>query len=1500
MRSPVAKACRTYRRERSTATALLLAGALVLALGAAQAQAAPKGVVSFFGEAGTGAGQFSTPRGVAANESTGHLYVVDSLNNRIQEFDALGNFVRTWGRGVQDGTPAAQICAAPGPCRQGSTGVLGGEFNNPQGIAIDQSDGSVYVTEQNNLRVQKFDSDGNFLRAWGRDVVVGGVTTTEVCTVAANCKIGVAGPLGGEFATTFSGHVAVSPVDDNVVVADPGNRRVQEFDSSGAFVRAWGFDVIQPGKPGNTPVNEQQTVTVVATGGTFTLAFSGQTTAPVAFDATAAAVQTALEDLSNLAPGDVIVTGNAGGPWTVEFAGARADTDLAQMTGSAANLTGNAKSVTVRTAIQGSSVFEVCALAGDCKIAAASGSGAGQFALNQPTRVAVDSSGSVYTVESAGNFRVQKFNRSVTGNAVFAPTQASGTNANTAPSDIAVDLLNDNVLITKADNSTGVTERRVLEFNLAGSLVDTHAVGAGLPATNGLAVRGSTGRLYLPTSTNQRVWVLGEITPPSATIAPSTDVTATSATFHGTVNPNGGSLTTGYHFEYSDDGGLTWTSVPIPDVDAGNGTADVPVSEAVTGLEPNTDYQVRLVASRPFAGGSATSAVDTFTTAAAPPSVSGVGAREITHTTAVLSGQVDPNRSHTTHHFEYGTDTTYGSSTPVDSAGAGARKVPVSKTITGLQPDTEYHFRLVATSAAGVTEGADHTFTTDAEPPQPSGRAYEMVSPLDKNGGDIIRDDPDNGPLSYQTGASDSGDAVAYASRANFGDLDSGAALFNIPNYLARRAADGWTTEGITPPVDPSFPNGEIQAPKVPGLSLETLSSFGVSGATLTPDAQRLNGSHGLYMRRTGQPPDQRYTLISAPPDTLAPDTNTTQRALRFIWEASTPDGRHVLFNSTRRLLPGAPGDASASSPNAVYEWVDGTLRLASVLPPGMSLSTNPAPGVIAGGGTVDVRGGALHGDHVISDDGGRLFFTADTTQSTDLLFVREDGAATRIVSASERPGDPPVAPPTNAVFWAAKRTDGSVAFFTSTRPLSADAVMAPGQAMLYRWDATAPEGQRLSAISVDPLGEPGLLGPAAISDDAMSVYFVARGELAPGATRGAPNLYLWRQGEGVRYVVTLDPAGASTLGGVDSPLWLRTWQDIGGRGARVSADGERLLFASYAQLDPAYDTTEDSPEDCGDPEVAGERCRQIYLYDASNERVSCLTCVAGVPVDGDANLFGNSDDRRPPDRNGRPVEAPLGLPRNLVADGRRAFFETARPLVTADQNSAIDVYEWEDDDLDGEGELRLISSGRGATDSKFLDASASGRDVFFTSRDRLVGMDTDNQVDLYDARIGGGIPAQHPAPAPPPCEGEDCQGAHSGAPFLPGVGSGGASHGDVDPGARPTFSVARLSRRQQAQLASGRRVPLRVRVNRAGRVSLAARAKLGGRMRTVATASKIAREAGSLTLSVKLSRAAVRELARKGKLKVALAVRFAGVREPRTSSLSLRRTSGAGERRPR
>jgi hypothetical protein len=102
-------------------------------------------------------------------------------------------------------------------------------------------------------------------------------------------------------------------------------------------------------------VNEVETITINATGGTYTLTFSGQTTAAIAYNANAAAVQAALEALSNIAPGDVLVTGGPGAsnPLTVEFRGVYAGTNVTQMTSSAASLTGGTHTATIATSIQG-------------------------------------------------------------------------------------------------------------------------------------------------------------------------------------------------------------------------------------------------------------------------------------------------------------------------------------------------------------------------------------------------------------------------------------------------------------------------------------------------------------------------------------------------------------------------------------------------------------------------------------------------------------------------------------------------------------------------------------------------------------------------------------------------------------------------------------------------------------------------------------------------------------------------------------------------------------------------------------------------------------------------------------------------------------------------------------------------------------------------------------------------------------------------------------------
>lgn len=185
-------------------------------------------------------------------------------------------------------------------------------------------------------------------------------------------------------------------------------------------------------------------------------------------------------------------------------------------------------------------------------------------------------------------------------------------------------------------------------------------------------------------------------------------VDGTSVTLNGTVNPSGAA--TDWWFEY---GTTTAYGSKTATTAAGSGTANVPVSKALSGLTPATTYHYRLVARN--ASGTVNGADGLFTTAAPPVAVtsaaSGVGP-----TAATLGGTVNPNGQATDWYVEYGTSTSYGTKTATTSAGSGTTSKAVSVAVGGLTPGKTYYFRLVAKSSAGTTEGADRTFVT-AEPP---------------------------------------------------------------------------------------------------------------------------------------------------------------------------------------------------------------------------------------------------------------------------------------------------------------------------------------------------------------------------------------------------------------------------------------------------------------------------------------------------------------------------------------------------------------------------------------------------------------------------------------------------------------------------------------------------------------------------------------------------------------------------------------------------------------
>jgi sugar lactone lactonase YvrE len=262
---------------------------------------------------------------------------------------------------------------------------------------------------------------------------------------------------------------------------------------------------------------------------------------------------------------------------------------------------------------------------------------------------------------------------------------------------------------------------------LSGRLSDPEA--GTWSAAYGLTVdNGASGHLYTVTHTSgpygvNGVQVFDPVTFP--TLAPPTAITIHGVHLSGEVTPEAEPATA--HFEYSTDQ-VHWTARPSLAPLSAPGV----VSDDVTGLLGDQKYYVRLVSASTDV---TTSLVGSFTTPTGPPEVVTLPAVEVSATRASLRGTINANGLLTSYHVEYGTTEAYGSRAPASfEAIVGQLRVPstVDVVVEGLSPVTTYHYRVVATSAAGTTYGPDQlltTVTTDG-----SARAFEQVTPVEKGG----------------------------------------------------------------------------------------------------------------------------------------------------------------------------------------------------------------------------------------------------------------------------------------------------------------------------------------------------------------------------------------------------------------------------------------------------------------------------------------------------------------------------------------------------------------------------------------------------------------------------------------------------------------------------------------------------------------------------------------------------------------------------------------------
>jgi hypothetical protein len=271
-----------------------------------------------------------------------------------------------------------------------------------------------------------------------------------------------------------------------------------------------------------------------------------------------------------------------------------------------------------------------------------------------------------------------------------------------------------------------------------------------------------------------------------------------------------------------------------------------------------------------------------------------------------------------------------------------------------------------------------------------------------------------------------------------------------------------------------------------------------------------------------------------------------------------------------------------------------------------------------------------------------------------------------------------------------AASSDGQVAYFTKA-------------AHLYRYSLATE-----SASDLTPGGA--VLGVLGASADASSVYYL-----------DATGVKLFHEGTTIPVAADAAPSSYPPATGT----------------ARVSADGRHLAFLSSESL-TGYESL---------------GTQELYLYSASAPGPGSLLCASCNPTG--ARPVGLSTV---PGAISNGSEVKTYKPRVMDTQGSRLFFDSQDALSAKDSNAEPDVYEWRAQGVGGcakaAGCVALISSGRGAEPSRFIDASADGADVFFLAPDSLVSSDP-GSLDLYDARIGGGFPE----PTPPiPCFGDACQ----------------------------------------------------------------------------------------------------------------------------------------------
>ncbi len=215
-------------------------------------------------------------------------------------------------------------------------------------------------------------------------------------------------------------------------------------------------------------------------------------------------------------------------------------------------------------------------------------------------------------------------------------------------------------------------------------------------------------------------------TVPVVTAEPASELSANEATLNALINPKGAATT--YQFEYGPTTAYG-SKAPATPQGIGSGSSPVPVSTTVSGLTENATYHFRVVAINSVG---TTSGQDVAFTTLTLPDAETETAEPIDANAAILEGTVDPNGSEASYRFQYGPTTAYGQESAVgyEELAAPDEDSEIVEPVAYLKPETTYHYRLVAKSAAGIDYGEDKTVTTGPAQMTPEEEAVQEEEDL--------------------------------------------------------------------------------------------------------------------------------------------------------------------------------------------------------------------------------------------------------------------------------------------------------------------------------------------------------------------------------------------------------------------------------------------------------------------------------------------------------------------------------------------------------------------------------------------------------------------------------------------------------------------------------------------------------------------------------------------------------------------------------------------------